>query len=64
MFLVLKQLVTHLINQKFDFDFRWDDHVATYYLHIILGNTEYLVDTDDYDRIKELYYDIKTYWTN
>lgn len=64
MILVLKQLVTYLIRHKFDFDFRWDDSGATYYLHIILGNTEYLVDVDDYDRIKSLYYDIIKYWTN
>ena len=63
MSLVLKQLVTHLINQKLDFDFRWDDLGATHYLHIVLGNTEHLVDVDDYDAIKSLYDDIKTYWT-
>lgn len=64
MSILLRQLVTYLICQKFDFDFGWDDTGATYYLHIILGNTEYLIDVDDYDRLKSLYHDIKTYWTN
>lgn len=62
MSITLKNLINLLIINKFDFDFHWDDPGATYYLHIILGNTEYLIDTDDYDKIREVTQDIKTYW--
>ena len=64
MSLLMKRLVAHLLKHKFDFAFEWDRTGTTYYLHIILGNIDYLIDVDDHDLIKSLYHDIKTYWTN
>jgi hypothetical protein len=57
----LVKLVRILTRHHFEYSCKCDEN-GEYYINIILGNREYLVNAQDENGIEELWNDLKTYW--
>ena len=56
----IKKLLKLFVRYGFEFSFKWLD--GEYCLHVILGNTEYVITPKDTQKLKALWNDIETYW--
>lgn len=60
--MTIKRLIKLLMKHKIEFSFEWDDGGENYYLDVILGNVEHLIDPKDNQKLEELWTEIETYW--
>lgn len=56
------KFVHYLLEYRFEFDCFIDEVSTEYCVHIILGNNEYVVSSDDDDAVASLWSEIRTFW--